>query len=73
MGHFSRKGERLRQRRIVNLEYLVGYYMEGEQIAAHRPTSALSIPIPRPPFPSPPSDSVGLGCGQECASLSGSW
>ena len=32
MGHFSRKGERLRQRRIVNLEYLVGYYMEGEQI-----------------------------------------
>lgn len=32
MGHFSRKGERLRQRRIVNFEYLVGYYMEGEQI-----------------------------------------
>lgn len=32
MGHFSRKGGRLRQRRIMNFEYLVGYYMEGEQI-----------------------------------------
>ena len=32
MGYVSRKGERLRQNIIMNFEYLVGYYMEGEQI-----------------------------------------
>lgn len=32
MGYVSRKGERLRQNIIMNFEYLVGYYMEGEKI-----------------------------------------